>query len=325
MVVDEDFFSKGRQFMNRMRLPILLVLFINIVPNICLQAIIKESRQQSSKLAWLHHGKEESCDCPKIDVDKPETFSVLERGNVANSFWQTIAQCSQEEKDETLRRVMQDYRDYQWQCKRRFIAAAVGAGANPNLQECGDCGNRPLVYAILQQDYPLAEFLLTCGADPNAKIDNNNSVFCYAKSKNLAELLLKHGANVNNKEFMQMTPLHMVMRHNDCEVDLAQLYIDKEADVNAADERGFTPLHELARHSDKYSCKIEEMRKKAQALFKARASLHAQDNSGKTAIQHAQEHINWRSRQQGAAEYCKPSEELIKMIRAAENKSIIKR
>jgi len=72
-----------------------------------------------------------------------------------------------------------------------------------------------------------------------SKYPRKNPLF-YAGTKEMAELLLIHGANVNAKTTDGRTPLH-VMSLNACE-DIVRLLIKNKADVNAKDNKGITPF-----------------------------------------------------------------------------------
>ena len=64
-------------------------------------------------------------------------------------------------------------------------------------------------------------------------------------TKSLVNLLISHGANVNAKDKLGRTPLHLTSNN----VDLAELLIEKGANMNARDRKGQTPLDYNSRHS----------------------------------------------------------------------------
>ena len=97
----------------------------------------------------------------------------------------------------------------------------------------------------------------------DAKDDGNNTPLNYACGEGymqIAKLLLKNGANVNNRGYMGSTPLHGLFatsvegrstfskKYADYFYTCAKFLIDKGADVNAMDDYGRTPLHKHCMH-----------------------------------------------------------------------------
>jgi ankyrin repeat protein len=64
--------------------------------------------------------------------------------------------------------------------------------------------------------------------------------------KEMAELLLASGADVNAKDNSESTPLHQAVAAREQHPDLVEMLIACKADVNAADTNGLTPLHYAA-------------------------------------------------------------------------------
>ena len=97
----------------------------------------------------------------------------------------------------------------------------------------------------------------------DAKDDGNNTPLNYACGEGymqIVKLLLKNGANVNNRGYMGSTPLHGLFedglegrttfskKNVDYFYTSAKFLIDKGADVNAMDDYGSTPLHKHCMH-----------------------------------------------------------------------------
>ncbi|XP_072095410.1 poly [ADP-ribose] polymerase tankyrase-2 isoform X4 [Mobula birostris] len=76
----------------------------------------------------------------------------------------------------------------------------------------------------------------------------------YPKRKQVAELLLRKGANVDEKTKDLLTPLHMASEkaHN----DMIEVLVKNDAKVNALDSLGQTPLHRAARSGHHHTCRL---------------------------------------------------------------------
>ncbi|XP_059803541.1 poly [ADP-ribose] polymerase tankyrase-2 isoform X3 [Hypanus sabinus] len=76
----------------------------------------------------------------------------------------------------------------------------------------------------------------------------------YPKRKQVAELLLRKGANVDEKTKDLLTPLHVASEkaHN----DMIEVLVKNDAKVNALDSLGQTPLHRAARSGHHHTCRL---------------------------------------------------------------------
>ena len=116
---------------------------------------------------------------------------------------------------------------------------------NPGLVFNKDEGGfTPLHWAASSGHKDVAELLLAHGADVNAKNNNGSTPLHFAAAlghKDVAELLLAHGADVNAKNKGGSTPLHFAaaLGHK----DVAELLLAHGADVNAKNNNGWTPLY----------------------------------------------------------------------------------
>ncbi|XP_036428039.1 poly [ADP-ribose] polymerase tankyrase-2 isoform X2 [Colossoma macropomum] len=80
------------------------------------------------------------------------------------------------------------------------------------------------------------------------------SASSYPKRKQVCEMLLRKGANVNEKTKDLLTPLHLASEksHN----DVIEVLLKHEATVNAVDSQGQTPLHRAARCGHLQTCRL---------------------------------------------------------------------
>ena len=99
----------------------------------------------------------------------------------------------------------------------------------------------PLHYATIEDHRDIAELLIAKGADLNAKdMMEYTPMHIAARGghKEIAELLIAKGADV--KCAVGSTPLHYAALLNHKEI--AELLISEGSDVNAKDVKGITPL-----------------------------------------------------------------------------------
>ena len=103
----------------------------------------------------------------------------------------------------------------------------------------------PLHIAANNGHKEVAELLIAEGADVNAKGVIGITPLHYALTKEIAELLIDKGADVNAKDKYERTPLHGVTTK-----EIAELLIAKGADANAAMKNGRTALDMTKRHPE---------------------------------------------------------------------------
>ena len=101
-------------------------------------------------------------------------------------------------------------------------------------------GRTPLHCAANGGHKEIIELLIAEGADVNAKVEGAGTPLHYAARwghKEIGKLLIAAGADVNAKNKYGSTPLHSADTK-----EIAELIIAAGADVNAKDKNGRTPL-----------------------------------------------------------------------------------
>lgn len=116
----------------------------------------------------------------------------------------------------------------------------------PELVNAGGGKNKetPLFKAVESGNPALVEFLLSKGADVNARDKAGDTPLHKASmlgQQAIVKLLLDSRADVNSTGQFSWRPLHCASV--ECNTSLMGLLIDRGADVNAKNESGFTPLH----------------------------------------------------------------------------------
>jgi len=109
------------------------------------------------------------------------------------------------------------------------------------LNESDTNGDRPLDVALINNNYEMADLLISRGADLQPALCNA------ATRGNLkaAGFLLDHGARVNYQDRSGRTPLHFAARGG--KIDIVQLLLDRGASVNAEDKDKWTALQVAAK------------------------------------------------------------------------------
>ena len=146
--------------------------------------------------------------------------------------------------------------------------ADVNAGGWPPLCQAVDYVNTDIAEYLIDHganvNYPkgwgpiqeaatfslkMVKFLIERGADINGgPWPALHTAISRAKNRDMAELLIQHGADVNAKDASGNTPLYYAILYID-DSDFINLLIANGADVNTKNQGGETPLHIEARAS----------------------------------------------------------------------------
>lgn len=149
----------------------------------------------------------------------------------------------------------------------------------------GDDGWTPLHLAAVLDEKDAAALFLSKGADPNAEDYDMQTPLHATVNREIAEMLVARGANVDVRDRSGFSPLHVAAA--DGYVSIAELLLENGADADAKDNNGRTPLHEAATGGH---FEVAEL------LFSRGASVDPRDDAmGWTplhlAAQHEYEHI----------------------------------
>jgi ankyrin repeat protein len=121
---------------------------------------------------------------------------------------------------------------------------------NPELVFKNYYGSVPLLSAVDAGQKDVAELLMAHGADVHAKEEDGLTPLHWAAdSKAMVEFLLVHGADVNAKDEDGRTPLYWAAMAGD--KDLAELLLAHKAEVNARDSQSWMPLYMAAQNKRK--------------------------------------------------------------------------
>jgi len=174
------------------------------------------------------------------------------------------------------------------------VTSRMEDGTGVNVK--GEAGWTPLHWAGLANSSEMAAFLITKGADVNARAGHGFTPLRTAHSLPVIKLLISRGADVKAEDTdLGLTKLHMVCGSGD--IDVAELLIASGADVNAKPAKGGmygrTPLHFAA---------IYGHRDIASLLISKGADIHAVcpwgSDHGQTAL-----HLAARTGQVEVVEY----------------------
>lgn len=147
---------------------------------------------------------------------------------------------------------------------------ALGADVNRKLEE-----GKTLLHLVKTQE--IAELLLKAGANKEALDDNRrtplHAASIDAATRNVANVLLEAGANPNAKDKDGRTPLHLAVATTQ-NLPTVKLLLANRADVNVQDKDGYTPLQFAATSSQ------DEIA----TLLASRANIYARRRDGFTPL-----------------------------------------
>ncbi|KAJ7339561.1 hypothetical protein OS493_005962 [Desmophyllum pertusum] len=168
-------------------------------------------------------------------------------------------------------------------------------GDTPFLYACG------MAYGCIDEEefarnLPKISILIGHGADvhhTNVKGENGLHVCSRYRAYEIAEILLKHGVDVNVLNEKHQTPLAMACFHDSSALHgqegiltTLELLLEHGADLTIPDEQGMTPLHLLMLHNCD-SISEADIASFVDVLVKCGASLTAGDRMLRTPVHYA--------------------------------------
>ena len=134
----------------------------------------------------------------------------------------------------------------------------------------------PLHHAVSRGRKDIAQILIEWGAEINMSRNGVKTPLHLAAKWGqpcVVQFLIQNGADVNSTQGGGCTPLHTAAINGHREI--AELLIENGADVNATDSEGLTPLHWAAKM-------LRPRREMAQLLIERGADVNKADNGGTT-------------------------------------------
>lgn len=131
--------------------------------------------------------------------------------------------------------------------------------------------------AVRNSNVPIIQLFLDAGIDPDLEDESGITPLMLARSWEVADLLLKSGANINATSPWGFTALHSA------EPNLTQHYLEAGADASAVTDNGSTPIH-LMVHGLFHGIDAKEISEGITLLINAGCDPNAKDCNGNTAL-----------------------------------------
>jgi ankyrin repeat protein len=167
----------------------------------------------------------------------------------------------------------------------------LAAKADLSLRD--GAGNTPLFVALKKQNFPVFEYLLGKGADPNSSgtvgsIQNQTALYVAVliDRPDIIQQLLEKGADPQIADNGGSMPISEQVLAQSPNLETFQLILDRMKDVNQPEKDGSTLLIYAAKNKQMSAGKRQEIIKR---LLEKGADKNLKDKKGKTALDYAKE------------------------------------
>ncbi len=150
----------------------------------------------------------------------------------------------------------------------------LNRGAKINANSINDQRYSFLQLAVKKNDYEMVKKLLTQKPDVDWKGINRERALHYAKTIEIATLLIESGADINKNDTFGRSLLHSAKTP-----EMIKFYLDKGLDINQCDGSKWTPLHHAVIGDYGYTC--------VKLLLENGAAINSINSRGYTALQEA--------------------------------------
>ncbi|BDC35115.1 hypothetical protein Noda2021_10730 [Candidatus Dependentiae bacterium Noda2021] len=216
------------------------------------------------------------CPCPsKITKDSFATYRM----------WNTINTLNASVKNKLLQKTLDAVNDTNYDQLRGAIACLVAAGASVDQSETDNEEICALARAASYEDYPMAEFLLQNGADPN-RVNYDKPLLFWLESYRFVKLFVKYKLDPHAKDDLNNSIFHWLTVDSDYPSSLISYYFNLGVDIHHKNENGDTPLMHCALHSSDYDdeSEIKQLIEKAKLFIKYGISITETNNTNHSVL-----------------------------------------
>lgn len=166
--------------------------------------------------------------------------------------------------------------------RKDLLQLLINHGANVNVID--NSGDTPLHLALKMHDEEAVKLLVACGADVNAQKKEitleGDTPLHLAKSKDIAQLLLDHGAHIDAQNCNGYTPLHLAVNHYPYyrNPEIIELLLEYGANMYIEDTYPWSSRHNTPLHDASGNIEI------IQLFIKHGADVNKRNSNGNTLL-----------------------------------------